>query len=183
MHYPTFKYAIRRIRVAKNSPIIPILEESGVPHEDDVYTENTLVFEFPIDQGSTRTAREVSAWEQFSLLAMLQREWADNMVSCTIYFDREKEGDHIEDMLAEFLPVVKSVSMLPHTEEGAYAQMPFEGITKEEYDRRVAQITKCDWTPLCGSDGMEERYCTNETCMLSLPATHAADEEKKEEVA
>jgi ribonucleoside-triphosphate reductase (thioredoxin) len=80
MHFPTFKYAIRRMRVSEGSELVPVLKAAGVPWEQDTYSDNTLCFEFPIDQGLTRPAQEVSAWEQFALLSTLQREWADNMV-------------------------------------------------------------------------------------------------------
>lgn len=166
MHFPTFQYAIRRMRVGNDSPICSVLKEAGVPNEADVYSENTTVFEFPINQGKTRKASEVSAWEQFAFLAMLQREWSDNMVSCTVYFDPKTEGHQIEHMLAQFAPVIKSVSMLPHTEEGAYAQMPYEGITKEEYEERVRKMPKIDWSAFSGSHGMEERYCTTDKCSI-----------------
>ena len=164
MHFPTFKYAIRRIRVGEDTPICKVLTDAGVPHEKDLYSENTMVFEFPIDQGKTRKATEVSAWEQFAFLAMLQREWSDNMVSCTVYFDKEREGDQIAHMLAQFAPVIKSVSMLPHTEEGAYEQMPYEGITKEEYEKRLANLKEIDWSSFGGSDGEDSRFCTTEGC-------------------
>jgi ribonucleoside-diphosphate reductase alpha chain len=166
MHFPTFKYAIRRIRVGEDTPICKVLIEAGVPHEKDHYSENTMVFEFPIDQGKTRKATEVSAWEQFAFLAMLQREWSDNMVSCTVYFDKEKEGDQIAHMLAQFAPVIKSVSMLPHTEEGAYEQMPYEGITKEEYEKRLENLKEIDWSSFGGSDGEDSRFCTTEGCEI-----------------
>jgi ribonucleoside-triphosphate reductase len=166
MHFPTFQYAIRRMRVGNDSAICAVLKDAGVPHEPDIYSANTTVFEFPIDQGKTRKATDVSAWEQFALLAMLQREWSDNMVSCSIYFDPETEGHQIEHMLAQFAPVIKSVSMLPHTDAGAYAQMPYEGITKEEYDRRVKSMPSIDWSRYGGSDGAEERFCSNGTCSV-----------------
>jgi ribonucleotide reductase alpha subunit len=166
MHFPTFQYAIRRMRVGNDSAICAVLKDSGVPHEPDTYSANTTVFEFPIDQGKTRKATDVSAWEQFSLLAMLQREWSDNMVSCSIYFDPDTEGHQVEHMLAQFAPVIKSVSMLPHTDAGAYAQMPYEGITKEEYGRRVAAMPSIDWSKYGGSDGAEERFCSNGTCSV-----------------
>ena len=164
MHFPTFQYAIRRMRVGNTSRICDVLKRAGIPYEDDQYSANTTVFEFPIDQGKTRKATAVSAWEQFSLLAMLQREWSDNMVSCTIYFDPKTEGEQIEHMLAQFAPIIKSVSMLPHTDTGAYAQMPYEGITKEEYNERLARLPEIDWSSFGGSDGIENRYCTNDSC-------------------
>ncbi len=166
MHFPTFKYAIRRMRVGNDAPICKVLKNAGVPHEKDFYSENTTVFEFPIDQGKTREAKSVSAWEQFAFLSMLQREWSDNMVSCTVYFDKEKEGDQVEYMLAQFSPVIKSVSMLPHSDAGSYKQMPYEGITKEEYESRCQNIPDIDWSMFGNSDGMQEKFCNNEGCAL-----------------
>jgi ribonucleoside-diphosphate reductase alpha chain len=145
MHFPTFQYAIRRMRVGKTSNVCKVLKEAGVPYEDDKYSANTTVFEFPVDHGKTRNATLVSAREQFSILAMLQREWSDNMVSCTIYFDPNREWNQIDDMLREFVPVIKSVSMLPHSDTGSYRQMPYEGITKEQYEDRLARMPSIDW--------------------------------------
>jgi len=164
MHFPTFQYAIRRMRVGNASRICDVLKKAGIPHEPDRYSAGTTVFEFPINQGKTRKATAVSAWEQFALLAMLQREWSDNMVSCTIYFDPKTEGSQIEHMLAQFAPIIKSVSMLPHTEVGAYEQMPYEGITREEYERRLAEMPEIDWSSFSDSDGIESRFCSNDTC-------------------
>jgi ribonucleoside-triphosphate reductase (thioredoxin) len=164
MHFPTFKYAIRRVRVGNDTPICGVLKDAGVPNEPDTYSANTTVFEFVIDQGKTRPAKEVSAWEQFAFLAMLQREWSDNMVSCTVYFDKERESDQVEHMLAQFAPVIKSVSMLPHMDEGCYPQMPYEGITQEEFYKRRAALPLIDWSKFGGSDGKEETFCTNDRC-------------------
>ena len=158
MHFPTFQYAIRRIRIGDTSSICSVLKAAGVPHEEDHYSANTTVFEFPIDQGKTRNATAVSIEEQFSLLALLQREWSDNMISCTIYFDPKTEGPQIEHMLAQFIPVIKSVSMLPHSDTGAYVQMPYEGITKEIYEERLSKIQKIDWSSFGGSDGIREQF-------------------------
>ncbi len=167
MHFPTFQYAIRRMRVGNSSHICDVLKAAGIPNEPDTYSAKTTVFEFPIDQGKTRKATAVSAWEQFAFLAMLQREWSDNMVSCTVYFDPKTEGDQIEHMLAQFAPIIKSVSMLPHTDTGAYVQMPYEGITKETYEARVADLPKIDWSRFGGSDGIESRFCTNDSCDIN----------------
>lgn len=166
MHFPTFQYAIRRMRVGNTSPICDVLKKAGIPNEKDEYSENTTVFEFPIDQGKTRKATDVSAWEQFSFLAMLQREWSDNMVSCTIYFEPKTEGKQIEHMLAQFAPIIKSVSMLPHSDSGAYKQMPYEGISKEEYEKRLKDLPKIDWKLFGGSDGMQSRFCSNDQCEI-----------------
>jgi ribonucleoside-diphosphate reductase alpha chain len=145
MHFPTFQYALRRMRVGSTSNVCKALKAAGVPYEYDHATANTIVFEFPVDHGKTRNATLVSAWEQFTILAMLQHEWSDNMVSCTIYFDPKTEGDQINKLLRQFLPLIKSVSMLPHSDTGAYNQMPYEGLTKEQYEARLSQMPSIDW--------------------------------------
>ncbi|MDD3603053.1 MAG: fused protease/ribonucleoside-triphosphate reductase [Sulfurovum sp.] len=159
MHFPNFRYAIRRMRVANDAPICKLLKSAGIPHEPDRYSTNTTVFEFPIDQGTTRKVSEVSAWEQFAFLAMLQREWSDNMVSCTVFFDAQKEGGQIEAMLAQFLPLIKSVSMMPYNKIGCYAQMPYEEISKEEYQKRLAALKPIDWKKYSGNNDSSNQIC------------------------
>lgn len=165
VHYPVSRYAIRRVRVANDSPLVPSLKEAGVPHEKDSYSDNTLVFEFTIDHGDVRPCDEVSPWEQFSLVAMLQRCWADNMVSATVYFDKEKDADEIEKILAMFIPVLKSVSLLPHSGHG-YAQAPYEPITKKEYETRKNSYSTLTFDSVKDSVPQGSKFCDGESCTL-----------------
>lgn len=164
LHFPTHRYCIRRVRVGTSSPIAKTLIASGIPHEKDSYSDNTWVFEFVINQSHTRPASEVSVWEQASLLTTLQREWSDNAVSVTLYFNPKTEGHQLEHLLAQYAPLVKSLSMLPHTEAGVYRQSPLEGISREEYDRRRALLPVIDWTVFTGGDGEMAKFCTNAGC-------------------
>jgi ribonucleoside-triphosphate reductase len=165
VHYPVSRYAIRRMRIGKDSPLVPSLVEAGIPHEDDTYSDNTLVFEFAIDHGAVRPCDEVSPWEQFSLVAQMQRCYADNMVSATIYFDKEKDGPDVEKMLAMFIPTLKSVSMLPHSGHG-YVQAPYTPCTKEEYETRRAGYVMPDFDKVKGNVPVGSKYCTGDKCML-----------------
>lgn len=170
MHFPTFQYAIRRIRISKDSPIGELLKNANIPWEPDVVQINTNVFSYPINQGKTRAATTVSAWEQFSLLAMLQREWSDNMVSCTVYWNPETEKNQIEQMLGQFAPLIKSVSLLPHTPGGAYEQMPYEGISSEQYIEMRRKIKKIDFSNYQSLNNEQPEnkdatlYCENDSC-------------------
>ena len=166
MHFPTFHYAIRRMRISEDSPIVPILKASNYPCEKDTYSDHTLIFEFPIDQGKTRSAEEVTVWEQFALLEMLQSNYADNMVSVTVYFNPEMESAQIEKALAIHAPMIKSCSMLPHSKKGAYRQAPYEGITKEKYEELLGKVKPIDWTSFGKSDGILPVGCSNDTCSL-----------------
>lgn len=165
MHYPVSRYAIRRMRIAKDSPLVKPMIEAGIPHEKDQYSENTLVFEFTIDHGDVRPADRVSPWEQFSLIATLQRCYADNCVSATVYFDKEKDKEDIEKMIAMYIPVLKSVSMLPHSGHG-YAQAPYEPITKEIYEKRLETYRQPEFSAVSGNVPTGTKYCSNDSCEL-----------------
>lgn len=84
--YANFKHMIRRIRIQEDSPICRLMMEANIPYEKDVYSKNTLVFEYPICTGETKDMSRVSLWEQAWLLVLVQREWADNAVSNTLNF-------------------------------------------------------------------------------------------------
>ncbi len=159
MHYPPARYAIRRLRVGEEQPIARFLIETGVPYKRDIYGEKTLVFEFPIHYENRRTIHEVNAWEQLSLLATLQRTWADNMVSNTIVFDQGIEEKEIARMLDYFLPVVKSVAMMPSGQREAYRQMPIEPISKERYEALRHNMPSIDWSAFVEGEGAGAPGC------------------------
>ena len=159
VHYPVSRYAIRRVRIGTSSPLITPLVAAGIPYEEDKYSDNTYVFEFTIDHGNVRPAKEVSPWEQFCIVQMLQKHYSDNCVSATIYFDKEKDGPDIEKMLAMFIPSLKSISMLPHTGHN-YVQAPYEPISLEEYNERVSAFTFPDYGKVQGSVPQGSKYCS-----------------------
>lgn len=83
--YPTFNHTLRRINVAAIHPIAQILKNANVPYVENPYDKNTLIFGVPILQKGT-PADCVSLWEQTLNLITIQRHWADNAVSNTLYF-------------------------------------------------------------------------------------------------
>lgn len=165
VHYPVSRYAIRRMRIGKDSPLVPSLVAAGIPYEDDTYSDNTLVFSFAIDHGDVRPCEQVSPWEQFSVVAMLQRCYADNCVSATIYFDKEKDAPDVEKMLAMYIPILKSVSMLPHSGHG-YVQAPYEPIDKEKYIALKDSYTLPKFDKVSGNVPVGSKFCSGDTCEL-----------------
>lgn len=165
VHYPVSRYSIRRIRIGKSSPLIQSLIDANVPYEDDKVSDNTYVFDFVIDHGDVRPCNEVSPWEQFSLVQMLQKHYSDNSVSATIYFDKEIDGPDVEKMLAMFIPNLKSVSMLPHSGHG-YAQAPYEPITKDEYEKRRKTFIMPTFKHVQGNVPEGSKFCSGDTCEI-----------------
>jgi hypothetical protein len=107
----------------------------------------------------------VSIWEQVALAVFLQKYWSDNQVSCTITFKPEESGE-IKTVLDYFKYDLKSISFLPKLELGAYAQMPYEAITKEQYETMAAKVTAIDFKTL-SEDSVGEKFCNNDTCVVA----------------
>lgn len=163
MHYPEDNYYIRRIRIAKNSPLLKPCQEAGYVIEEDFYDNSSMVVEIPVEIKS-RSLKDVSIWEQVSLAVFIQKWWADNQVSCTVTFKPE-EANQINPILKYFQYDLKAISFLPKTESGAYKQMPYESITKERFEEINKNIKPLNINSL-NQDSKPELYCDNEKCEI-----------------
>lgn len=164
VHYPPAEYYIQRIRFSSDSQLLSQLTVMGYKTEPCVYSPNTTVVEFPIkEEHFDKAATEVSLWEQLTNAAQLQRWWADNQVSATIQFDREREAKDIVSALELFEDQLKGVSFLPH--EHGYQQAPWEPITRDEYLRRIAMLSD---TAMRLDSGHEEtdKFCDGAMCEI-----------------
>lgn len=144
MHFSFAKYLIQRIRFQDSDPLLPALKKAGYTIEKDVYSENTMVAEFPVKAGSADhkgfvSADDVSIEEQFATQLFLQTYWADNSVSCTITFHKD-ETVKISGLLRQYRKLCKSTSLLPYSGHG-FVQAPKEPISKEKYLERKSEIT------------------------------------------
>jgi ribonucleoside-triphosphate reductase len=166
-HFPESRYYIRRMRIAQDSPLLVGLRRAGYPVEPDMVSSGTMVVEFPINVGDgVKTLDDVTMWEQLSVAAFLQKYWADNQVSYTVTF-KPHEADQIGAALDFFQYQLKAISFLPKLDKGtAFAQMPYEAITKEEYERRKSDLSPLSFGAVAEGDGEMERGCSNDTCTL-----------------
>jgi ribonucleoside-triphosphate reductase len=165
VHYPVSRYAIRRMRIGTDSPLVSSLIEAKIPYELDSYSDNTYVFSFVIDHGNVRPCQEVSPWEQLSVVAMLQRFYADNCVSATIYFDKEKDSLDVEKMLAMYIPILKSISMLPHSGHG-YTQAPYEPIDEDKYNELKNSYNIPNFNKIKGNVPKGSMFCDGDRCEM-----------------
>jgi adenosylcobalamin-dependent ribonucleoside-triphosphate reductase len=164
-HFPEFKYYIRRMRISKESELLPAILDSGLHIEDDVVDPSSAVVEFPI-RNEGRSLKNVSIWEQTSLAVFLQKFWSDNQVSCTVTFKPE-EASQIQPILEYFKYDLKSISFLPKLEMGAYAQMPYEAITKEQFDEKSAKVKPIQYVNM-STDAEAEKFCTTDKCEIRV---------------
>lgn len=162
------EYIIQRIRIAADAPIMELIYKAGYPVEPLIvgrdndgnpnYDYRTVVVEFPVKAPTAghpkfKPSSQVPLKDQAKRQAVLQTYWADNQVSATLTFHKASEENgltddqivtEIADMLNEYKGVFKSTSLLPHA-VGTYDQMPWESITKEEYERRISKLSGRPW--------------------------------------
>lgn len=167
IHYPESKYYIRRVRLSVNSKFVDVLKKANYKiepaNEDPI---NTVVVEFPVNVGdNVKTINDVNIWEQLNLASFVQEHWADNSVSVTVTF-KENEKEQIADALDYYQFKLKAVSFLPKLEGGAYAQMPYEEITKEQYEDMSLNLIPLDFGEMFSQESLGEKYCSNDNCEI-----------------
>lgn len=162
-HYPEGDYIIRRVRIPDNSPLVGPLTEAGYYIEQDTYADNTLCVEIPVKGEGLKNVREVSIFEKADLATLMAKHWADNAVSVTVSFMPHERGDVVE-VLKQARDTLKTISFLP-IDVKTYAQMPYEAITPDEYERRIANIKPVDFQGLTSEADVEiERFCETDVC-------------------
>ena len=81
----------------------------------------------------------MAAIDQLELIKTLQSEWADNAVSCTVYY-RNEELPEIKQWLSKnYKNSIKSVSFLLHSEHG-FIQAPYEEIDLDQYEKMIKKV-------------------------------------------
>ena len=113
----------------------------GLKTEVSAYSPGSHCIEFPVkvrsaDVEGFRSADELTIEEQFALQALMCIYWADNMVSCTVYF-KPDETDKIADLLTQYRMRIKSTSLLPYSGHG-YVQAPYEPTSEAVWEEKTA---------------------------------------------
>lgn len=140
------QYYIRRIRISAESPLIEVCKSHGYHVEfqenfDGTPDRTTYVVEFPCSYpDGTVSAEDMSVFEQLEMVKFLQKNWSDNSVSVTAYYTKE-ELPAIKKYLEEnFGKNFKTLSFLLKQGASGFKQLPFEEISKEQYEYLKARV-------------------------------------------
>lgn len=171
IHPAYSRYYIRRIRIAANDPLIPILRKAGhqiepVLNIDGSINSDTLVVNFYIQTPeNTPCADEgFDTWRQLDTLLLAQKHWADQAVSVTVYYKKE-DIDQIKAWLKLNLKYLKSISFLCHNDHG-FKQAPYEAISEEVYKNNIKLLTPIDLNDLESGKDLENLECIGGVCPI-----------------
>jgi len=160
---------IRRVRADSRDPLCSVLEDAGVPVEDDLMSPSTRVFSFPIasPEGAV-TASEMGAMEQLDLWEIYQDYWCEHKPSMTCYY-RDEEFLEVGQWLYNKFDKVSGISFLPYSDH-TYQQAPYEPVDKKTYNQLAKDFPKeISWDIEEASDmteGSQQLACTGNNCEL-----------------
>ncbi|HPE69451.1 MAG TPA: ribonucleoside-triphosphate reductase, adenosylcobalamin-dependent [Thermotogota bacterium] len=142
IHYSHSPYFIRRVRISSTDPLVKVAEELEWPVLPEVGQDPescvTKVIEFPVKAPEGRTKYDVPALEQLENYKMFMEHYVQHNVSITVSV-RPHEWEEVEQWLWDNWDSVVAISFLP-LEDSVYDLLPYEAISAEEYQKRLAQM-------------------------------------------
>jgi len=172
IHPAYARYYIRRVRFGAADPLVDACRKRGYRVQWDIGIDGRedhtrYVVDFPCQSPDGAVlASEMTAIQQLEWVRRMQKEWADNAVSVTVYY-RKDELETIKNWLSEnYDRGVKSVSFLLHSDHN-FPLPPYEEIDREQYDKL---LTKIDFSiPLHGAadgDELSLEDCSTGACPI-----------------
>ncbi len=138
VHYAHAPYYIRRVRISANDPLVKVCEELEFPVYNEVgeTDENckTKVIEFPCKSAAKATKHDISAIQQLENYNLFMDYYVDSNASVTITV-KDHEWEEVEDWVWRNWDRIVAISFLSLS-DSFYELMPYEQITKEEYEER-----------------------------------------------
>lgn len=185
IHPRHYRYYIRNVRVQTESPLKKLLENAGVPMDPEngqtKETANTWVVHFPIRSPEhTITKREMPAIEQCEYWLVAKLNWTEHNPSVTITYT-PNEIINLIKWVDDHKKYIGGMSFLP-LDDAQYDQMPYESITREEFEDKMKKFPTIDYSQLYlleksdFTNVSQELACVSGVCSLD---EHMAKEAAK----
>lgn len=174
------EYYIRRMRAGKDEALAQYLMQV-VPElvEEDVTDPNQVVLSFPQKAPEGAVLRHESMMELLDRVRNVSESWVraghrsgDNYhnVSCTISV-KDDEWASLTDWMWDHRDVYNGISVMPFFGSTAYPQMPFEDISKEQYEAMLPLLERIDISQVKEADGSSidlagEAACAGGVCEI-----------------
>ncbi len=144
-------YYVRNVRVGTHTPIFRVLKDAGVPMDPEngqmPETATTWVVHFPVKapEGAV-TRNDRSAIEQCEYWLQNKLNWTEHNPSVTVTYKPDEVIDIIK-WVWKNQDKIGGITFLPAF-DAQYDQMPYEEISKEEYERLAGEFPTIDFSKL-----------------------------------
>ena len=171
-------YYIRRIRVGKNEAIYQYLAANNPEILEDEFfnPSEQAVISVPVEAPSGATFRNESAIDLLERVKRVSTDWVKtghikgentHNVSATISV-KDGEWEEVGDWMWENRSCYNGLSVLPFDGGTGYKQLPFETISKEEFEKLNAKLKPVDLTKIAevedNTDLSAEAACSGSSC-------------------
>lgn len=177
LHARWAPYYVRNVRVAATSPLFKVLRDAGVPMDPEngqtPEDANTWVIHFPVkspEGAITRNGR--SAIEQCEHWLMNKQHWTDHNPSVTITY-QPHEVEALKAWAYAHRERIGGMAFLPSF-DASYAQMPYEEIDADTYERLSAAFPPVDFAKIWRYEeqdlttAAQELACSSGSCEIDL---------------
>ena len=187
MHSRWAEYFIRRVRISGHDPLLQMMVAQGFKALKAPENNDTYILEFPMKSPEgCKTTRDDEAIKQLEWYKMLVENWAEHNVSCTIYV-KEHEWLDVTKFVYDNFDCINGVSFFPYS-NSRYELAPYEEITKETYEKMVAELPVIDFSQLAyyennrdNTTGGQTLACTGNACEFSSEDILALQKTKETE--
>lgn len=160
VHFSHSPYYVRRVRVNAKDPLAIAVADIGFKWYPEVgqTVENHIskVFEFPVKAPKGKTKYDVSAVEQLELYKLTMKHYTDHNSSNTIHV-RPDEWRDVEEWVYNNWDDIVGVTFLS-LDDSFYQLMPYEAITKEQYEEMLKNTPKFNPNILNQYENFEEEF-------------------------
>ncbi|MBI3954550.1 recombinase [Candidatus Collierbacteria bacterium] len=180
LHARMASYYIRNVRVGAHTPIFRVLRDAGVPMDPEngqtAETANTFVAHFPVKSpDGAITVKNRTAIEQCEYWLQNKLHWTEHNPSVTITYRQDEVIDLIK-WVWEHNDLIGGMSFLPAM-DASYEQMPYQEITKEEYEQLAEKFPQVDFSKLYRYEeedytkAAQELACMAGSCEIEIVPT------------
>jgi ribonucleoside-triphosphate reductase len=175
MHPRYAHYYLRRIRISATDPLFTMLKEQKFPYHPEVgqleASATSFVLEFPVKApDGCITRNDLDALQQLEFWKTVKLHYTEHNPSVTISVGAD-EWIATADWLYRNWDLLGGLSFLPRTDT-VYELAPYEEITAEEYERRMAALPRIDFSHIVvyekedTTKGAKEFACVSGQCEI-----------------
>jgi len=175
LHTRWAPYYIRNVRVSASSPLFKVLRDANVPMDPEngqtADNATTWVIHFPMKSpDGAITRNDVTAIEQCNYWLQNKIFWTEHNPSVTITYKPHEVMD-LMTWVWNHKDKIGGMSFLPSF-DAQYAQMPYQEITKEEYEKLVVNFPEIDFSKVWLyeesdlTNAAQELACVGGSCEL-----------------
>jgi ribonucleoside-diphosphate reductase alpha chain len=175
MHPRFAEYYVRRVRINHTDPLLQLAKDQGVPCYPEVGQSQehatAFVLEFPVKSPKNSVFKDdISAIDLLKEWKRLKENFTHHNPSATIYVS-DDEWMKVSNFVYENWEVIGGLTFLPRSDH-IYQLAPYEEIDKKEYNKRIKEIGKLDFSKLMqyenqdNTQGSKEYACVGGLCEL-----------------